>query len=129
MGIAAGGRLRQKIYPDLRGVDTWDQQTFGIAYIHLLNSRQYQAVTGSEPPPSPVTPQLYTALGLPWFDLYDEDYGDVPPGERHQQVKSLRERDVERGADPATEERSVPIDPDQIIRLRPTGKADPGLPM
>jgi hypothetical protein len=115
MGFAAGGQIQQKIYPDLRGVDTWDQEMSGETFIHVLNSRQYRSVVGREPPPSPVTPELYTSLGLPWFELYDEHLGDLPPGKPFDDVKSLREREAERGE--ASGERPVNINPDQIVTI------------
>jgi hypothetical protein len=123
MGFAAGGQIQQKIYPDHRGIDTWDQETSGETFIHVLNSRQYRAVTGQDPPPSPVTPELYTSLGLPWFELYDEHLGDVPAGEPFGDVKSLREREEERGEESG--EKPVNVNPDQILPIPMPGAQDP----
>jgi hypothetical protein len=87
----------------------------GETFVHVLNSRQYRAVTGQDPPPTPVTPELYTSLGLPWFALYDEHLGDVPAGKPFGDVKSLREREEERGEDSG--EQSVNVSPDQIVPI------------
>src|SRR5262249_8226776 len=100
MGLAAGGSMRQKIYPDAYGIDVWDPGRYPVGFIHTVNSHQYSAITGRQPPPSPVSPQLYTNLGLPWFALYDEERGDVAAPARLTGVQSLKERDAQRG-DPA----------------------------
>jgi hypothetical protein len=78
MGLAVGGKVRQKIYPDPHGLEAWEPQARGRLTVHLVNSEQYRAVTGLAAPPTPVTAQLYAAHGLPWFDLDDDDEGGVP---------------------------------------------------
>jgi hypothetical protein len=115
MGLAAGGQIEQKIYPDPYGVQTWEEESGAEAFVHLLTGDQVRAITGEEPPPSPVTPQLYTTLGLPWFSLADEESGDLPASDRLQRVKSVRARDAARGD--AGDEAPVVIDPSQIIEL------------
>lgn len=117
MGIGAGGRMEQKIYPDSHGVETWDQASCTQVLIHIVNSEQYLSITGREPPPSPVSAQLYTNMNLPWFQLYDEDRSDVPPSERLKTVKALKERESERGSGEAESE-SLKIDPSNIIHLK-----------
>jgi V8-like Glu-specific endopeptidase len=77
MGLAAGGALRQKIYPDSYGVETWDPDNRGRVFVHLVNSEQYRDITGRAPPPTPVRAEDYVRHGMPWFDLYDEARGDV----------------------------------------------------
>ncbi|CAN5574660.1 hypothetical protein BH20ACT18_BH20ACT18_07060 [soil metagenome] len=75
-------------------------------------SEQYRAMTGREPPPSPVSAALYTEHGLPWFDLYEEDVQDVSPSERLA------------GVDPMADEvEPVEIDPGQVRRIDPGGRA------
>jgi hypothetical protein len=46
--------------------------------VRILDSAAYQDATGEPPPPTPIGPGTYEAYGLPWFELYDEDRGDVP---------------------------------------------------
>ncbi len=116
MGIGAGGRMEQKIYPDSYGIETWDQQSCSAVFIHIVNSKQYLAITGREPPSTPVSAQLYTNMRLPWFQLYDEDRADVPASERLKTVKALKERESERGIE--DDSGSLEVDPDQIIRLK-----------
>ncbi len=119
MGLAAGGKIKQKIYPDPYGVETWDQSSREIVFVHLVNSEQYKAITNEEPPPTPISAQTYTDHGLPWFDLYDESKGDVIASEKLAKVKSVSERDAEidstRNQDDQT---SVDIDESQIKKLK-----------
>jgi hypothetical protein len=93
MGLAAGGRMRQKIYPDGHGVDTWDETRTGRLFVHIVNSLMYREITGEEPPATPVSARTYTQCGLPWFGLYDEEAGDLEPAETLVGVKSVEEMD------------------------------------
>jgi hypothetical protein len=100
MGLGAGGIMRQKIYPDPYGLEVWDQENQGSVTVHLVNSQHFREVTGVAPPPPPIDVQTYNQHGLPWFDLYDEIKGDVPPPDHLTLVKTITVRDVERGAKP-----------------------------
>ena len=119
MGLGAGGRMKQKIYPDPYGIDTWDTQNYGSVFIHIVNSRQYQELTGLIPPPTPISAQTYTEYKLPWFDLYDEALGDVAASETLAGVKSIKEKEVEKGITP--QEEVVRVDPSTIKKLRHEG--------
>jgi len=70
MGLAAGGRITQEIARDTFGADVWDTNHFSRCFVHLVNSQSYQALTGHAPPTRPMTPQMYAAAGVPWFDYY-----------------------------------------------------------
>lgn len=72
MGLAAGGRIEQNIYPDRHGIDTWDPTNVGRVRVHIVNSLMYREITGLEPPETPVSAREYEQYGLPWFELYDE---------------------------------------------------------
>ncbi len=98
MGVGAGGRLRQKIYPDPYGIETWDPGNRGHLTVHILNSRQFAEVTGENPPPTPVDAAAYAAQGLPWFETYDEGRSDIAPSDRLAGVRTVRARDAELGA-------------------------------
>jgi hypothetical protein len=113
MGLGAGGRMRQKIYRDPHGVDTWDPDHAGHVTVHIVNGTQFRQLTGLEPPPTPVSARTYTERGLPWFDLYDEAEPHVPGSDRLRDVPSIADRERSRGerADDA------PVDvPDTQIR-------------
>src|SRR4030095_13646831 len=61
MALGAGGRMRQKIYPDRYGPAVWDQRNAGRARILLVNSRHYRELTGRAPPPTPIDAAAYSA--------------------------------------------------------------------
>jgi hypothetical protein len=116
MGVGAGGRITQRIYPDPYGIEVWDPENTGSVTVHLVNSEQYREITGDDPPASPIDASTYTSHGFPWFALYDERRGDVPASTRLGKVESTGARDVR--LDPrATPDRSVDINDDQIRKL------------
>ena len=111
MGIGAGGTLHQKIYPDRYGIDVWDPESCRSFFIHLLSVSEFHAITGEDPPPSPVDAATYTEAGFPWFELYDEKDGDIEAAQTLERIRSIRELD---GLDP---EPGVPVDKSQIYGL------------
>ncbi|OPZ87124.1 MAG: hypothetical protein BWY76_00621 [bacterium ADurb.Bin429] len=117
MGLGAGGRMRQKIYPDDYGFDTWDPEHYGRVYIHIVNSMLYREITGKEPPPTPISARTYTEYGLPWFDLYDEAKGDVTVSTELAGVKSIKEKDLEHGFTGQQDDGTVAIAPGQTVTL------------
>ena len=119
LGLAAGGQMDQKIYPDPYGSDTWDQGNYGILHVYIVNSEQYQELTGEQPPATPVSAQLYQSLNLPWFDLYDETLGDIVPGEKMKGLKSVKEIDEAKGKMSGEDETPLDVIEDQIKKLKP----------
>jgi len=91
MALGAGGRMKQKIYADRYGIDTWDTKNFVSLFIEILNSQMYRRLTGREPPPTSISAQTYTDFGLPWFSAYDESIAGVEPGDRLKSVRSVHE--------------------------------------
>ena len=73
MGLAPGGLMRQEIYEDEYGFEAWETSVRSRCFVHILNSAQYLAVCGVEPPTIPPTAAAYTDAGLPWFDCYGGD--------------------------------------------------------
>ena len=118
MGLAAGGRMEQKIYPDPHGVETWDPENYGRVYVHIVNSMLYREITGQEPPPTPVTARTYTEHGFPWFALYDEAEGDVAKSGILAGVKSVRELDEAKGFGPQQDDTPVAVPEEQIKQLK-----------
>lgn len=118
MGLAAGGKMKQKIYPDEYGSDTWDQDNYGRVYIHIVNSAAYREVTGMETPPTPISARTYTEYGLPWFDLYDEDKGDVGPSKELAKVKSVKALDKKKGLAPQQDDTPVEVPGQQVKKLK-----------
>jgi len=118
MGLGAGGVMKQKIYPDAYGIETWDLENYGRVAVHIVNSEQFFDITGIEAPPPPIDARTYTAHGLPWFDLYDEAREDLPRSERLVGVKTIAERDAE-GGEATAGNASVDIAESRIEKLRP----------
>jgi hypothetical protein len=114
MGLSAGGRMRQLIYPDRYGVDSWDPHNTGRLFVHIVNSMMYREITGEEPPPTPVSARSYTEHGLPWFDLYDEERRDVPASPTLAGVKSVKEVDAEKGFGAQQDDGSVEIPAERV---------------
>ena len=48
MGLGAGGSIRQKIYRDPYGVETWEPQPQARICVHIVNSLQFERITGSQ---------------------------------------------------------------------------------
>jgi hypothetical protein len=118
MGIGAGGKMKQKIYPDLYGSDIWDQKRYASIFVHLVNSKQYEKLTGLKPPPTPVSPQIYTESGLPWFDLYDEERGHLRAPKKLRKVKPVNRIEGRQGISMQDDE-PVNMDKMQIRKLHP----------
>ncbi len=114
MGLGAGGRMRQSIYPDPYGTDTWDQQNTGRVFVHLVNSMMFRDITGQEPPPTPINARSYTQAGLPWFDLYDHDKGDLEASPVLAGVKTVKDIDLGHGF--SSQQDDEPVDIPQAQR-------------
>jgi hypothetical protein len=111
MGLGAGGKVAQRIHPDPFGLDTWDPESATTVIIHLVNSQQFEAMTGRPPPPSPIDAATYTERGFPWFERYDEAAGTLPAASGFAPI-------VPSGG-PDEHEVSVAIDPSQIEGITP----------
>ena len=118
MGLAAGGKMKQKIYPDPHGIDTWDENNFGRLYVHIVNSLMYREITGNEPPPTPVTAKTYAQYGFPWFDLYDDKMGDISAPDELKKIKTVKEMDQEKGFTSQQDDSSVDVPEDKIIKYK-----------
>jgi hypothetical protein len=107
MGLAAGGRMTQSIYPDPHGIGTWDPERTARVFVHIVNSELFREITGEPPPPSPITAREYTRNGLPWFDLYDDALGALDPQGKLAGVRSVKEIDAGKSAAPLQDDGSV----------------------
>lgn len=121
MGLGAGGAMRQRIYPDPYGLDVWDADNDAELFVHIVNSEQFRALTGREPPPIPVDARAYSERGLPWFELYDERRGSVAGSETLRRVQSVQALAAKRTGE--ADEGAVEIAPEQVRRLEPPGES------
>lgn len=88
MGVAAGGKIKQVIERDTSKVDDWRKNSTISFNVQLLNATTFEAVTGKQAPPTPVSAESYKKAGLPFFDIYEEKsqvYGEF------EGVKSVAE--------------------------------------
>lgn len=115
MGLAAGGKMHQKIYDDPYGVHTWDSSNYGRVYVHIVNSEMYKEITGRPAPDSPVTADAYRRRGIPWFDLYDEHYRDVEASDVLAGVKTVQEMDEQHGFTGLQDDTPIDIGPHSLI--------------
>ncbi len=90
MGLAAGGRMTQKLYPDPHGAATWDVTRAARIWIHLVPAPFWTALTGEPRPKTPASHDQYVRHGLPWFAVYDEPLGDMPVDPRWSAVKTVQ---------------------------------------
>lgn len=109
MGLAAGGRMDQKVYPDPYGVTTWDLGAGVRVFVHLVNSELWRDITGEAPPPTPVTARSYAEAGLPWFDLYDEAAPTISPTGKLAGVKSVKQIDQSKSTLPLQDDAPVSV--------------------
>ncbi len=123
MGLSAGGKMKQKIYPDSYGIETWDAQSFGRVYVHIVNSMMYREITGSEPPPTPVTAKQYAAHGLPWFDLYDREKATIEESDVLAGVKSAGEMDKTLGFSKQQDDGAIEI-PGSAVKVLHFGEGN-----
>ncbi len=126
MGLGAGGVMAQKVYADPYGLDTWDPRSARRAVIQIVDSLRFRELTGAPPPPTPVSAESYTAAGLPWFSLYDEDTAHVAPAEALRRAATVAERDRERGE--LHVDRTLDVPESQVTRLGPRGPQGRGRP-
>jgi hypothetical protein len=122
MGLAAGGRMKQKIYPDPHGIDTWDPARTSRVFVHIVNSELWREITGEPPPASPVTAREYAAHGLPWFDLYDEEAPTCEPADTLASVKSIKDLDAAKSTLPLQDDEPITVGPIKKLWVKVTGR-------
>ena len=126
MGLGAGGKMKQDIYPDRHGIETWDTESHGRVFVHIANSMAWRDITGEEPPPTPVSASLYTEYGFPWFDLYDEGKGDIKGAGVLGDVKTVKDIDDEKGFGSQQDDSTVAVEPEQVKTIKDETLVDGG---
>jgi hypothetical protein len=117
MGLAPGGLMKQQIYADRHGLDTWDQDKPLRCFVHILNSEQWHAATGQPAPGKPPTADDYANAGMPWFEYYD-DRAALDGAKPLAQLDSVAAKGVKLGQKPLTD--NGPIKPAVVIPLGQT---------
>ncbi|KAJ6588409.1 hypothetical protein B0H19DRAFT_1248072 [Mycena capillaripes] len=93
MGIAAGGKITQKIYEDCHSPLVYDDENPYRVFIHTVSTAAWEMITGVVCPMTPITPELYKAHKYPWFDLYDEHLPAVHHPGAFNGVRSVADLD------------------------------------
>ena len=123
MGLAPGGRMKQEIFDDPHSFDVWDTRVSARCFVHITNSLAWTAVTGEEPPTTPLTSREYQDAGLPWFDWYGGDREALEGAKKLADLKTVKRMGEEKGEHPLPENESVE-DP-VVITLGRAGEARP----
>jgi hypothetical protein len=110
MGLGAGGRMRQEIYADEYGIETWEAEPTSTVHIDLVDALAFEALTGLAAPAPVVDADTYTQFGLPWFDLLEPTREDIQAAERLASVRSIADLEERR-------EQRLPIPDVQVVRL------------
>lgn len=116
--------MKQKIYPDPHGIGTWDETNYSRVYIHIVNSLMYREITGQEPPSTPITAKTYAQQGLPWFDIYDDNMGDIESPTVLQQVKPVKEMDKQQGYSSQQDDEPVNVPAGKVVKYKIADKSE-----
>jgi len=119
MGLAPGGLMHQEIYEDEYGFDAWDTKHPSRCFVHILNSAQYQTVTGKKPPTAPPSAKSYTEAGLPWFDYYSEGSKAVDGSKKLAGMDSVAAKGIKKGEKPLQE--NEPVEPSMVVSIGKKG--------
>ncbi len=124
LGMAAGGQMKQEIYPDPYGLEVWDTEKSERVFVHLLNSMTWQTVTGKAPPTAPRTAADYARHGLPWYEVYRD--GPALGGTAETaQIKSVAQLAEEKGYSILPENESVNTGHVVGVKLPPVPPKNP----
>ncbi len=118
MGLGVGGKMKQDIYPDPFGIDTWNTDSSGRVFVHIADSMTWRDITGEDPPPTPVSARLYTEYGLPWFDLYDEGKGDIAGSDVLGGIKTITDIDDDNGFGSQHDDAPVDVPSHQVKTIK-----------
>lgn len=122
MGIAAGGSIKQQIQKDTYGVDTWCIERKRSVTIHLVNSLAYRAITGIDPPQSPITAVEYQRAKIPWYSHYDETAPVVKPPSIFKRILGVTGIEKKRGISDANDSKLRHLAVAKIHKIRTPDK-------
>ena len=115
LGLAPGGLMKQEIYEDPHRFHVWDKQLPSRCFVHILNSEQWETVTGKPIPRKPPTAQQYTQAGLPWFDYYDDQSNALAGSSKLASLDSVAAKTIKNGETPLADNST--IKPAQVHHL------------
>ncbi len=107
MGLAPGGRMKQEIFDDPHSFDVWDTRASARCFVHITNSLAWRAITGEEPPTTPLTSREYQDAGMPWFEYYGGDRKALEGAKKLGGLITVKGMGEEKGEHPLPENESV----------------------
>lgn len=122
MGLAPGGRMRQKIYDDPYGLDAWDQRHSSRCFVTIANAEAWTGITGTRPPVAPLTAADYSRAGLPWFDYSNGNAAALAGSPLLGKLKSLFTLQTSKGTKVLPENDSAEIS--RVIGVRRNGETE-----
>ena len=72
MGMGAGGSITQSVAVPIEPKENWAIGAHAHATLRIINSMQWQTLTGTPPHHAPPTITEYQRHGYPWFEWYDD---------------------------------------------------------
>ncbi|KAK7731038.1 hypothetical protein SLS53_008840 [Cytospora paraplurivora] len=97
LGIAPGGLINQQVQADYYNPKDWLRGLTFSFPVHILNSEAFRAITGMNPPPSPIGAKTYRQAGLPLFKFYKEEKSRIFGFESFDALESVNRLEKERG--------------------------------
>lgn len=124
MALCPGGLMKQEIARDEYGLNAWDLSAGPRCFVHLVNSRTYQAITGQAPPQPPLTAADYAKARMPWFDYYLESHQSLPGSATLAGLDSVGAKYLKKGMGLLPD--NQPLKPVRVINLNPKSKVREG---
>lgn len=124
MAIAAGGSIKQEIFADTYGADTWDPCKNRLVTIHMVNSLAYEQITGEPPPPSPISQEVYKRYKIPWYSDYNETSPKIKIPSAFRRILGVSAIDKKRGLKSGSSSQSIDITPELIRKIRTPDTAE-----
>jgi hypothetical protein len=71
MSVGAGGLIKQSIVRDTGDLEWLKSETKSVN-VQIVNSGEFRAITGCQPPEPPIDIETYKQYGYPFFTIYEE---------------------------------------------------------
>ena len=112
LGIAVGGKIKQKVYKDKIGVHKYNPKRITRIFVNIANAEMWKQITGKDLPPSPITKDVYVNQGIPWFELYDEKIKGVKAAKGFKNIQSINQ------IDNTGNDESIDMDKQKVVGIK-----------
>lgn len=92
MGLAAAGKIKQKIYADVNTSKCYYKNCITI-HLDIVNTRDYSQMFDTPLPDTPISFKTYKSNGYPWFALYDQELKSIKTEGKFDSIKSISKQD------------------------------------